>query len=129
MSRNNGIVIMHFRTADNRVFYFVYYADSINEDIVLTEAEFFSMTEPHLTENVEIAKQKAIRMSKDLSCEFLAVSEVTFDDGVYTCSSYWYSNPAYECDPEKKQDFDEVLAVLLGEREFVYYGDSDDEVL
>jgi hypothetical protein len=128
MSRNNAIVIMRFRTADNRVFYFVYYADSVDEEIVFTKAEFFRITHRCLIGNVKIAKKKVIRMSKQYWCEYLAVSEVTFVDGVYTCAPYWHSNPAYGYDPEEQEDFDEVLADLLGERPVVHYEeDSDDD--
>lgn len=115
MSRNNAIVIMRFRTTDNRVFYFVYYADSVDMEHVFTEAEFFNMTHRRLTGDINIVKQKAITLSEENWCEYLAVSDVEFIDGVYTCSPYWNSNPAYGSDPEEQEDFDEVLADLLGE--------------
>ena len=39
-----GVIIMNFRTLDNRLFYFVYYAESVDMDLVFTDKEFRQMT-------------------------------------------------------------------------------------
>ena len=131
MSRNNGIVVMRFRTADNRVFYFIYYADSSDVEIVFTEAEFRRMTHRRLTSDLAVAKRKAIDMSFEMWCEYLAVCDVNFVNGVFNPNLYWHANPAYNMSATR-EEFEPLLSDLLDERprEFVDSdSDSDHEQL